>query len=233
MQENHHYKVAVVGVVILVGIFLLWGLAGLFSLNEASNVAPGSGAGEEPVAKTTGPDLLITAASKLYTSLILPSDPRLGEGDLVILEFGDFECPYCAQVYPELRKIVNEYPNKITLAWKDFPNPVHLNARTAALSARCAAAQGKFWEYHDYLFANQASLSRETYNKIALELNLDLATFNECVDKQEKISEVGQGLVDGQKLDVDATPYLFIGNKRYDYALTYEELKEVVEEELK
>jgi protein-disulfide isomerase len=230
MAENfHHYnKVALAAVGLLILVFVLW-LGGQLLAPNKQVIEPSS----DEIKIVEGPDPLITPAAKLYTSLILPSDPKLGHGNLIILEFGDFECPYCAQIHPDLRKIVDEYQDKVTLVWKDFPIPVHLNAKNAALAARCAAEQGKFWEYHDYLFANQASLGREVYNKIALALELELATFNECLDKREKIVEVGQGFSDGEKLDVDGTPYLFIGNQRWDYALTYEELKAIIEEEIK
>jgi len=180
-------------------------------------------------------DPLITPASVLYKSLIKITDPKLGgvKADLIIMEFGDFQCPYCANLYRDLREAIEESEDRVQLVWKDFPNPVHLQARNSALAARCAQDQGKFWEYHDYLFANQDNLSREIYNKIALELDLNLAQFNKCLDSEEKIELVGEGFGDAQKLGVDATPYLFIGNKSFDYALTKEELNKVVEAELK
>ena len=181
-----------------------------------------------------GPDPLITPAARLYTALINESDPVRGnpQAKLVIMEFGDFECPYCKQQHSSLVEILAEYKGQVSLVWKDFPIPTHLQAKTAALAARCAGEQGKFWEYHDYLFANQSELSHQTYNQIALELDFNLGQFNNCLDSQKYIKEVGQGLVDGQRLGVDATPYLFIGNKRFNYALAYEELKKSIEEEL-
>jgi len=179
-------------------------------------------------------DPLITPVAKVYKSFIRPDDPVRGTNNsgLTILEFGDFECPYCAQIYLDLIKILDEHRGEVRLVWKDFVSPVHINGRQAALAARCAAEQNKFWEYHDYLFENQSMLSRELYNQIALELELDLATFNNCLDNQSIIEYIGQGLEDGQRLGVDATPFLFIGNTKINFALTYEELKEVVEYEL-
>jgi len=178
--------------------------------------------------------LLITPASKIYMSIIDESDPVRGSGSaqLTILEFGDFECPYCQSVSEDLSRVLVEYQGRVNLVWKDFPSPSHANARTAALAARCAEDEGKFWQYHDYLFVNQEELSRELYNDIALELKLDLARFNKCLDNSEKIELVGQGLTDGQAIGVDATPYFFIGNKKYDYALTYGELRKIIDSEL-
>src|SRR3989338_6323495 len=121
---------------------------------------------------------------------------------------------------------------KAALIWKDFANPAHTEARGAAIAARCADKQGKFWEYHDYLFENQDNLSRDLYNKISLELKLDLATFNKCVDGQETVELVGQGMADGQQIGVDATPYIIIGKRVFNYALSEEELRQAVEKEL-
>ena len=166
--------------------------------------------------------------------MIREEDPVRGgdSADFVILEFGDFECPYCRDLSTRLSRVVAEFAPRIQLVWKDFPNPIHLQARQAALAARCAQEQGKFWEYHDYLFANQDNLSRDSYNKIALELNLNLADFNRCLDGNDRIEVVGQGLIDGQKLGVDATPYLFIGNRAVDYAIKEKELRAIIKEEL-
>ncbi len=179
-------------------------------------------------------DPLITPSAKIYKSFIRADDPIRGENNsqLTILEFGDFECPYCAQIYPNLVKLLNEYNGQIKLVWKDFANPIHPNARQAAIAARCAADQGKFWKYHDLIFDNQNILSRKLYNQIAMELNLDLKKFNSCMDNQNKIEIIGQGLEDGQRLGVDATPFLFIGSNKINFAVSYDELKKIVDYEL-
>jgi len=179
-------------------------------------------------------DPLITPGSVLYDVLLKESDPIAGNknSELRIIEFGDFQCIYCEQMYKTLVNIMSEYQKDIWLVWKDFPNPVHTEAMRSAIAARCAQNQGKFWEYHNYLFENQDNLSRELYNKIALELQLNLAEFNKCLDGKETASLVGDGLVDGQNIGVDATPYLIIGNSVYNYALTDEELRRVVKDKL-
>lgn len=222
---------AVISLVLLAGFFLV---AILLSLNLNYTQPLQQEQMQLDNIQRQDPDLLITPAAVLYQSLINESDPVRGnpQAKLIILEFGDFECAYCAQMYEDLLNILLAYQGQVKLVWKDFPNPSHLQARTAALAARCAQEQGRFWEYHDFLFINQDSLSRELYNQIALELDLDLAQFNKCLDNQEKIELVGQGLVDGQKLEVDATPYLFIGNRQFDYALSEDELKQVIQREL-
>ncbi|HOZ36648.1 MAG TPA: thioredoxin domain-containing protein [bacterium] len=179
----------------------------------------------------TTSDPLITPGEHF---LLRATDPVWGESTarLTIIEFGDFQCAYCAQMQGVLAEVLPEYGNRIKLIWKDFPNPIHAEARNASLAARCADKQGKFWQYHDYLFVNQASLEREFYNKIALELSLDLAVFNKCLDNKETINLVTEGLGDGQAFGVDATPYLIIGNEVYNYALSADELRQVLDRQL-
>ena len=226
---------AIISVMLLGGIFLVSALSYMGALSGIESEKAIETVEEEYEFRLSDIDPLITPASKLYLSLIGEDDPVRGDeaAEIVILEFGDFECGYCAQLYSNLVEILNEYQGQVKLVWKDFPNPSHLQARIAALAVRCAQEQGRFWEYHDYLFANQDDLSRELYNQIALEMGLDLAEFNSCVDSQEYIQMVGQGLVNGQELGVDATPYLFINNRKFDYALSYEELRGVIEGELR
>lgn len=235
MNSQQAIIFAVVAVLTLGGVFFVAALGYFDGVDPGGRVEQVAELKDERnIYEPSEVDPLITPAAKIYKALIREDDPVRGDVDaeLVIMEFADFECAYCADMYDDLARILADYEGEVKLVWKDFPNPVHLEARRAALAARCADGQGSFWEYHDYLFANQGALSRELYNQIALELELDLVEFNSCLDGQEYITQVGQGLADGQELEVDATPYLFIGNQRVDYALEYDKLKEIVEWEL-
>ncbi len=229
-NDKKNLLLIISSIILLVGIFFV--LIMSFLLNGSQQVIGDNQAENLGELQINQPDVLITSAAKLYSSMVRATDPVRGRGNLLIMEFGDYECPYCAQLEPALTKILEEYGDQVRLIWKDFVNPVHLKARGAALAARCAADQGAYWQYHDYLFANQDNLSRQLYGQIAVELNFDLADFNKCLDSSEKIELLGQGMEDGQALGVDATPYLFIGNERFDYALSYQELKSVVENQL-
>ena len=90
------------------------------------------------------------------------SDPVKGDGDIRVVEFSDFECPFCQKFQPVLKQVLTQFDGKVTHVWKDFPLPMHQNAMIAAIAARCAQEQGRFWEYHDVLFANQQPLRRTT-----------------------------------------------------------------------
>ncbi len=144
---------------------------------------------------------------------IFGSDPVKGaiDPELTIVEFGDFECPFCKDIALVLDDILVEYPS-VQVVWKDLPNPVHLNARSASYAARCAKEQGKFWEFHDFLFANQDILGQDLYSNIAVELNLDIDLFTQCLEENKYSNVVSAGLEQASKYQVTGTPYLFVGD---------------------
>lgn len=235
MGKNKVFLFVIFSVLALVGFFVLLSIAGRIKDAgiEGDNVeAPVS---QVPQINESVSDPLITKSEDFYESLIRETDPIIGpsEAELKIIEFGDFQCQYCLAMKKVLEVVLPDYRERVAFVWKDFPNPIHIEAKTAAMAARCAQNQGKFWEYHDYLFETQADLSREIYNKIALGLNLDLSVFNKCLDGKETAHLIGGGLEDGQKVGVDATPYLIIGNGVYNYALSEEELQGIIESRLK
>lgn len=164
--------------------------------------------------------------------IISSSDPVRGNPNapLAIVEFGDFVCPACAEVEPTLRKILAEYPSKVKLIWKDLPNTRrHPLAQKAAEAARCAGAQNKFWEYHDLLFQNQEKITDEIFGQFAHALNLHVGAFEECLSSGQLTATVERTFNEGILLRVDATPYFFIGDKRFSGALSEQELKDAID----
>jgi protein-disulfide isomerase len=164
---------------------------------------------------------------------IRQGDPIQGSrfAQLFIIEFGDFQCAYCADMAGILKQVVTNLP-AVAVVWKDLAIPVHFEARPAALAARCAQAQDKFWEYHDLLFANQDQLGEELYLELARLLELDMSSFQSCLESQAFVAAVGQGLEDANNYSVDGTPYLFVGSQRVNQLVTYEELTALIEAEL-
>ncbi len=233
MNKSSVVTFITVSIVLLVGVFFIWMMMSFWDGGEDINIIQPSS--EEVQDNQQQIDPLVTSAEDVYLALVGEDDPLRGDQgiELLILEFGDFECPYCSQIQESLINILAKFDGKVGLVWKDFPNPSHPQARLAALASRCAEEQGKFWQYHDYLFVNQDQLSRELYNQLALELDLDLQLFNSCLETQKYIKKVGQGLEDGQRLGVDATPYLFIGKSVIDFAASQEEIEGVIRKELK
>ena len=236
MPKHSSSYFVVISVILLISFFLVLIIASAWPrTNQPTSDMPIGPESKAEIIDNGGQDPLITSARDIYYSTFdSQRDPVRGEkaAKLFILEFGDFDCAYSAMMASVAAQVVNQFRGEVSLVWKDFPNPTHLNARDAALAARCGQEQGKFWEYHDKLFANYGLLSRKMYNQIALELKLDLARFNGCLDSAKYIEIVGQGLVDGQALGADATPYLFIGNTVVDQAISAEELAGVIRQEL-
>jgi protein-disulfide isomerase len=101
---------------------------------------------------------------------------------VTILEWSDFQCPFCRQAQDTMARLLGEFPDSVRLVFKDFPLRSHEGALPAALAARCAGAQGRFWEYHDLLFVAQPAFAREELLGYARRLGLDLPRFTECLD---------------------------------------------------
>ncbi len=139
-------------------------------------------------------------------------DPSRGAATapVTIVEFTDFQCPACAAMHPILDEVLKSYGDKVRLVVRDFPLPIHPNARKAAEAANAAHAQGKFFEYAALLFQRQDSLDPASLKKYATELGLDRTRFDLALDKGTYAAEVQHDLVDGENYGVDQTPTIFV-----------------------
>jgi protein-disulfide isomerase len=150
---------------------------------------------------------------------------------VTVVEFADYECPYCQQVNPDLQKLEAEYKGKLAFAYKDTPLPSHTHAEKAAEAARCAGVQGKYWEYHDLLFASKqyqlADLKRQ-----ARQLQLDGAAFDQCLDSGAQAGAVKAQLAEFEKFGLTGTPSFFINGRFLSGAADYATLRGIVEQEL-
>ncbi len=151
---------------------------------------------------------------------------------ITIIEFSDYQCPYCGRVTPTLDKLLAAYPDKIKLVFKDFPLPNHPLAPKASEAAHCASEQGKYWEMHDRIFANQQALEVPALKKHAVDLGLDTARFDQCLDSGKHADIVKADLDEGQKLGIQSTPTLYINGRPVVGAQPYEYFVSVIEEEL-
>ncbi len=161
--------------------------------------------------------------------------PTLGPVDapVTIVEFSDFECPHCARVGPTLKQIAEEYGDKVRLVFRNFPLPnVHNAAQDASEAALCAADQGKFWEMHDAIFADQGNLSVPRLKEIAGSLGLDQPRFDKCLDSHMHADKVAADVRDGARAGVTGTPAFFINGRPLSGAVPFETIAETVEEEL-
>lgn len=153
-------------------------------------------------------------------------DPVLGDANapVTVVEFSDFQCPFCKKAHDEaLKQVKDNYvkTGKVKLVFRDFPLEIHPEAETAALAAECAHEQGKFWEYHDVLFENQASLSDANYKKWAEDLGFDTEQFNKCYKSLKYLDEVRKDMSEGQSYGVSGTPAFFVNGKLVTGAQPY------------
>jgi len=141
------------------------------------------------------------------------SEPSLGSDKpiMTIVEFSDFNCPYCAIFYPTIKQFVSEYPDQVKVIFRDFP----LSGNGPALAANCAFEQGRFWEMHDKLFYNQEDLSDTVIKNIANDLRLDMDLFNSCYDSQKYQEDIQKDLAIGVKAGVEGTPTIFINGEKF------------------
>jgi len=181
--------------------------------------------------KETPTKILITAPRVEVASA---GHPSLGASDapVAIVEFSDFQCPFCKRVEPALKEIREKYGDKVRLVYMDFPLPMHSHALDAAKAGRCAAEQGKFWPYHDAMFADQSRESPEDLKATAKNLGLDTARFNACFDQAKYEAAVRADVEQGKQLGIDGTPAFFINGRMLVGAQPVENFKQMIDEEL-
>jgi protein-disulfide isomerase len=169
-----------------------------------------------------------------YTVPVLDSDPVRGNASapVTIIEFSDYQCPFCSRVNPTLDLVRKTYGDKVRIVFKDFPLPNHAEAPKAAEAARCAGEQGKYWEMHDAMFANQRALGVPALKQSARAIGLDGTSFDSCLDSGKHAKFVLAGGELGGKMGVNSTPSLYINGRAVVGAQPFEVFKQVIDEEL-
>jgi protein-disulfide isomerase len=162
------------------------------------------------------------------------TSPTRGQVDAPIemIEFSDFQCPYCFGVNPTVAQVLSTYGDRIHFVYREYPLPNHQNARPASEAAQCANEQGKFWPYHDKLFANQQRLSATDFKQYAVDLGLDPPRFNSCVDSHKYAALVEADVAAGNDAGVNGTPAFFINGRILSGAQPFDAFKKIIDEEL-
>ena len=161
--------------------------------------------------------------------------PAKGPEDapVTIIEFSDFECPFCSRVLPTLEQIAEQYGDQVRIVFRQFPlDNLHPRARKAAEASLCADEQGKFWEMHDRMFANQRQLGVDDLKRQAGELGLDSEAFAECLDSGRFAAQVEEDLQAGQRVGVSGTPAFVINGRFLSGAQPFEAFAKVIDDEL-
>jgi len=176
---------------------------------------------------------VLTTLAPPKAEIELANNYRLGPKDapVQLIEFADYQCPYCEKAFPAIKKLHDEFGDKISMVFKDLPLPMHEHAEKAAEAARCAGTQGKYWEYHDLLFSS-GELSVSDLKEHARKLNLDGARFDKCLDSGEQEVAVKRDFSEAQQLGLTGTPSFFLNGEFFTGALDYPTLRSMVEKQL-
>jgi protein-disulfide isomerase len=188
---------------------------------------------EELKAKS-GAAVKVMLAPPRYTVPTSADDPVRGNAaaPVTIVEFSDYQCPFCARVNPTLAKVRETYGDRVKIVFKDFPLGNHPQAPKAAEAARCAGDQSKYWEMHDAMFANQRALEVPALKQTARAIGLDGAVFDQCLDSGKWAAAVRSGTELGEKMGVNSTPTLYVNGRALIGAMPFENFKAIIDEEL-
>lgn len=258
-NQNHSEKISVKkssfnGLVI--GLIVLVGIAAFFAGSYTSNF------GSEQISKKDLQDAIAklelkilqnqlpTEQAKLPVKISIDDDPIIGDPNapITIIEFSDFQCPFCARFHTQtLPLLFEEYidQGKVKLVFRDFPiQSIHPNSLPASVAAECANDQGKFKEMHDVLFDNQNEWNKQEtvdalslFSQYATEIQLEQETFDSCLASGKHIEEIRKDLEDGKDYGVSGTPGFFIGNEQVGFieikgAQPFESFKKIIDAQL-
>ena len=184
--------------------------------------------------RMTADDVVIMLEPPRQEILTLVGDPVRGPADaaVVIVEFSDFQCPFCRRLAVMLDTLVAQHGDQLRFVFKDYPLPNHADAFKAAEAGNCANDQGGFWELHDKMFASQDALDVPSLKKYVAELGLDTEAFTECLDGNRYAADVERDLAIGQGYGVSSTPTIFINGRAVMGAAPLDVLDQIVREEL-
>lgn len=204
--------------------FMLWGRTPAPAAEQAGDSPPAA-----PAASKSAQQI------RRY-EVIEDDDPVIGPDNaaITIIEFSDYQCPYCAKWHAEVfGRLREEYPEQVRIIYRDFPlESIHPEAKPAAAAATCAHEQGKFWEYHDLLINAGNDLGQETYLAMAREVGLDSPSFQICIEEGRYLGEVQADLEYASGLGVRSTPTFFLNGIPLVGAQPYEIFQQVIEKEL-
>lgn len=160
--------------------------------------------------------------------------PSIGPPDapITIVEFSDYQCPYCSRAEPVIKEVLRRYPEQVRVVYRHLPLPFHPDAQGAAEASICAWAQDKFWEYHDLLFENQKALGEEQLVAYADQVGLDGATFAACLEETSTAERVRLDMAEAESLGATGTPTFFINGMMLTGSRPIEDFEAVIDEEL-
>ncbi len=227
-QKSHNGKL-ILGIIIAVGIAAFFG-GYTFAMETAEPEQMVMQESSKILGNAQPSQVATQGPSQLPKIISSDDDPVRGNPDakFTIVEFSDFQCPFCAKFHSEtLPLLMENYINngKVNLVFRDFPiESIHPNAVPASHAAECTDDQGKFWEMHDIIFENQRNWqnvevleSVDLFKKYAIEIGVDEDEFDSCMSSAKHIDEIKKDLLDGQAYGVTGTPGFFVGNEEVGF----------------
>jgi protein-disulfide isomerase len=152
---------------------------------------------------------------------------------VTIVEFSDFQCPFCSRVNPTLKQVQEKYGDKVRIVFRQFPLSFHQMAAKAAEASLCAADQGKFWELHDAMFADQQGLEVAQLKTKAAGLGVNAEQFNQCLDSGKHAATVQADMKAGSEAGVNGTPAMFINGRFVNGAVPFDQISPIIDDELR
>jgi protein-disulfide isomerase len=180
--------------------------------------------------------VVVTNLDPLRTQIATAGYPSRGPANarVTLVEFADFECPFCGGLYPTLKQVEKNYADRVRFVYRQFPLVnMHPHAQKAAEASLCANDQKKFWEFHDSLFSNQQQLEIADLKQRAVTLKMDTGAFNQCLDSGVKAAAVRQDQDEARKYGVTSTPTMFINGRLLSGNRPYGDIRAIIEDELK
>ena len=199
-----------VAIVSLIGFFVLLngkeGGARVGTADSPTAAAPTAAAPTPAAPAPSGGD--VTKISPVTSDDNIRGNP---DAKITMIEYSDFECPFCQRHAPTLQQVLDQYGDDVRLVYRHFPlSSIHPQAQIAAEASECAGEQGKFWEYHDLLFANQSALQATNLKSYAGQLGLNQGQFDDCLDSQKYAAKVNQQTAEAQAAGITGTPGTFV-----------------------
>lgn len=172
---------------------------------------------------------------ELQAAMADPKAPSFGPADakVTIVEFSDFECPFCSRAAATAHQIREKYGDKVRFVFRQFPLAMHANARVAAEASLAAHEQGKFWEFHDKMFENQKALDRASLENQAKQTGLNVAEFKKSLDEKKYASQVEADLKLGEQVSVQGTPTMFLNGARVENPTDFAAISGLIDAALK
>jgi protein-disulfide isomerase len=174
-------------------------------------------------------------SKELQATIAKDDAPSFGPDNakVTIVEFSDFQCPYCSRAADVASKVREKYGDRVRFVFRQYPLPFHPNARGAAEAALAAHAQGKFWEFHDRLFENQQALDREALEKHAKDSGLNVGKFRQALEDKAFAKTVDSDMKLGEKVTVQGTPTMFLNGARVADPTNFDAVSKMIDEALK